>query len=90
MENLKKWFSQKGFKDIKVETSQVIFEFDSSKSFTRFHQQITALIHAILAKYTNEVKRHPWNAVTESVRQFSDPPGKVKLENDVICIAGRN
>ncbi len=74
MENLKKWFSQKGFKDIKVETIQaiihVIFEFDSPESFTRFHQQIIAPVHAMSEKYTDEVRRQAWNAVTEAVHQF--------------------
>jgi SAM-dependent methyltransferase len=85
IEALKQSFSQAGFKDIKIDTFQTTFEFDSPESYTRAQQQTNAPIHAMLAKYTDEVKKHVWNSITEAVWQYADSPGRVNLDNEVIC-----
>jgi ubiquinone/menaquinone biosynthesis C-methylase UbiE len=90
IEALKQSFSQAGFKDIKIDTFQITFEFDSPDSYTRFHQQITAPIQAMLASHTDEVKKHVWNSITEVVWQYADSHGRVNLDNEVICIVGKN
>lgn len=90
VEALKQSFSQAGFKDIKIDTFQITFEFDSPESYTRFHQQVTAPIHAMLANHTEEVKKHVWNSITEVVWQYADSHGRVNLDNEVICIVGKN
>ena len=89
-DTLRKLFSQAGFKDIKIDTFQITFEFDSPDSYTRAHQQTNAPIHAMLAKYTDEVKKHVWNSITEAVWQYADSHGRVNLDNEVICIVGKN
>jgi hypothetical protein len=89
-DTLGKSFSQAGFKDIKIDTFQITFEFDSPDSYTRAHQQTNALIHAMLAKYTDEVKKHVWDSITEAVWQYADSHGRVNLDNEVICIVGKN
>jgi enediyne biosynthesis protein CalE5 len=89
-EALKQSFSQAGFKDIETDTFQITFEFDSPESYTKFHQQITAPIHAMLANYSDEVKKQVWNSITEAVWQYADSHGRVNLDNEVICISGRN
>jgi hypothetical protein len=30
-----------------------------------------------------------WNSVTEAVGQFADSHGRVNIDNEVICIAGK-
>jgi enediyne biosynthesis protein CalE5 len=87
---LKQSFSQAGFKDIKTDIFQITLEFDSPESYTRAQQQSNAPIHAMLAKYTEEVKNHVWNSITEAVWQYADSHGRVNLDNEVICIVGRN
>jgi ubiquinone/menaquinone biosynthesis C-methylase UbiE len=67
IEALKQSFSQAGFKDIKTDTFQVIFEFHSPENYTRFHQQNTAPILAMLASHIEEVKKRAWNSITEAV-----------------------
>jgi hypothetical protein len=89
-DTLRQSFSQAGFKDIKIDTFQITFEFDSPDSYTRAHQQTNAPIHAMLAKYSNEVKKHVWNSITEAARQYADSHGRVNLGNEVICIVGKN
>jgi ubiquinone/menaquinone biosynthesis C-methylase UbiE len=90
IEALKQSFSQAGFKDIKIDTFQITFEFDSPESYTKLHQQTATRIHAMLANQTEEVKKHVWNSITEAVWQYADSHGRVNLENEVICIVGRN
>jgi SAM-dependent methyltransferase len=89
-DTLRKTFSQAGFKDIKIDTFKITFEFDSPDIYTRAHQLTNAPIHAMLAKYTDEVKNHVWNSVTEAVWQYADSHGRVNLDNEVICIVGKN
>ena len=64
---LKQSFSQAGFKDIKINTFQITFEFDSPESYTKLHQQTATRIHAMLANQTEEVKKQAWNSITEAV-----------------------
>jgi ubiquinone/menaquinone biosynthesis C-methylase UbiE len=90
IETLKQLFSQAGFKDIKVETFQITFEFESPESYTKYIQQTATRIHEMLANQTAEVKKHVWNSITEAVWQCADSHGRVNLDNEVICIVGRN
>ena len=88
-EVLKQSFSQAGFKDIRVESIQITFGFDSPESYTRFQQQVAAPIQAMLANQTEERKNQVWNSVTEAVGQYADSHGRVNLDNEVICIMGK-
>jgi SAM-dependent methyltransferase len=90
LEALKQLFSQAGFKDIKSDIFQITFEFDSPESYTRLHQQTATRIHAMLANYSEDVKKRVWNSITEAVLQYADPHRRVNLDNEVICIVGKN
>jgi len=90
LDTLKQSLSQAGFKDIKINTFQITFEFDSPESYTKLHQQTATRIHAMLANQTEEVKNRVWNSITEAVGQYADSHGRVNLDNEVICIAGKN
>jgi ubiquinone/menaquinone biosynthesis C-methylase UbiE len=90
IETLKKLFSQAGFKDIKTGTFQITFEFDSPESYTKYIQQTATRIHNMLANQTEEVKNRAWDSITEAVWQYADSHGRVNLDNEVICIVGRN
>lgn len=89
-ESLKRSFSQAGFQDIKVEILQITFGFDSPESYTRLHQQVTAPLQAMLSSYNEDRKKQIWGSVTDAVLQYADSHGRVNLDNEVICIAGRN
>jgi enediyne biosynthesis protein CalE5 len=90
IDTLKHLFSEAGFKDIKIDTFQITFEFDSPESYTKLHQQTATRIHAMLASHADEVKKHVWNSITEAVWQYADSHGRVNLDNEVICIEGKN
>ena len=90
VEALERWFSQAGFKDIRTDILQITFGFDSPESYTRFYQQIAAPVHSMLANHTDEVKKQAWGSITQAVWQYADSHGRVNLDNEVICIVGRN
>lgn len=90
IEALKQSFNQAGFKDIKIDTLQITFEFDSPESYTKLHRQTATRIHAMLADQIEEVKKQAWDSITEAVWQYADSHGRVNLDNEVICIVGRN
>ena len=90
IEALKQLFSQAGFKDIKVDTFQITFEFDSPESYTKHIQQTATRAHEMLANQAEEVKKQTWDSITEAVWQYADSHGRVNLDNEVICIVGRN
>jgi ubiquinone/menaquinone biosynthesis C-methylase UbiE len=89
-EALKQLFSQAGFKDIKVDTFQITFAFDSPESYTKHIQQTATRIHGMLANQAEEVKKQAWDSITEAAWQYADSHGRVNLDNEVICIVGRN
>jgi len=90
IEALKHSFAQAGFKDVRADTLNITFSFDSPDSFTKFHQQIAAPIQAMLANQTEERKNQVWNSVTEAVWSYADSHGRVNLDNEVVVIAGKN
>jgi ubiquinone/menaquinone biosynthesis C-methylase UbiE len=87
---LKQLFSQAGFKDIKVETLQITFEFDSPESYTKHIQQTATRIHEMLANQAEDVKKQAWDSITDTAWQYADSHGRLNLDNEVICIVGRN
>jgi ubiquinone/menaquinone biosynthesis C-methylase UbiE len=89
-ETLKQLFSQAGFKDIKVETVQITFEFGSPESYTKHIQQTATRAHEMMANQTEAVKNTVWNSITEAAWQYADSHGRVNLDNEAICIVGRN
>jgi SAM-dependent methyltransferase len=90
IEALKQLFSQAGFKDIKVDTFQITFAFDSPESYTKHIQQTATRAHEMMANQTEEVKEQTWNSITEAAWQYADSHGRVNLDNEAICIVGRN
>jgi enediyne biosynthesis protein CalE5 len=87
-EALKQLFSQAGFKDIRVQPLDITFDFDSAESYTRFQQQITAPIQAMLATQTEERRKQVWDAVTDAISAYADSHGRLNIENEVIFIVG--
>jgi ubiquinone/menaquinone biosynthesis C-methylase UbiE len=87
---LKRFFSEAGFKDINIDTFQITFEFDTPESYTRAHQHTNAPLNAMLAKRDDDMKNRVWNSIIEAVWQYADSHGRVNLDNEVICIVGKN
>jgi enediyne biosynthesis protein CalE5 len=89
-EALKRSFTQAGFKDVRVESFLITFAFDSAETYTRFQQQVTAPIQAMLANQTEEKRKQVLDAVTDAVSRYADSHGRVNIDNEVICIVGKS
>jgi enediyne biosynthesis protein CalE5 len=87
---LRKSLEKAGFAEIKSETINVVFEFNSAEEYTEFNQDIAAPVRIMLANETEERKQEIWNTVTDQVKQrFVDKDtGRIKLANEAICIVG--
>ena len=85
---LERALANAGFKEIHVEPIVVRFEFDSPAAFTEQRQQMSTPFRAMLAKQTPELQRKILDAVTDAARKFADQSGKVRMDNEAICIAG--
>jgi ubiquinone/menaquinone biosynthesis C-methylase UbiE len=90
LDTLKKSLEKAGFADIKSETINVIFEFNSAEEYTEFNQDIAAPVRIMLANETEERRQEIWNAVTDQAKQrFADKDTRrIKLANEAICIVG--
>jgi hypothetical protein len=88
-EALKQSFSHARFKDTKIETLKITFDFVHPESYTRFHQQITALIEALLSNHPKDLKIALGNSISEAVWQYADFHGRVNMDKDVIFILGK-
>ena len=88
-DRLRHSFGEAGFKEVRAETIDITIGFGSAESYTRFQQQITAPIQAMLASQTEEKKNQVWEAVTDAVSQYADSHGRVNIDNEVICIVGK-
>ena len=89
-EELKRSFTQVGYKDVQVESFLITFSFDSAETYTRFQQAVTAPIQAMLANQTEEKKKQAWDAVTDAASKYADSHGRVNIDNEVICIAAKS
>jgi hypothetical protein len=90
-EALKQSFIQAGFKDIKIDTLQITFEFDSPKGT----HTVPPSDYSTHSCHVSEPRRGSEEAgvglsITEVVWQYADSHGRVNLDNEVLSIVARN
>ncbi|HYL60027.1 MAG TPA: methyltransferase domain-containing protein [Candidatus Acidoferrales bacterium] len=84
---LERALANAGFKDIHVEPINVVFEFKSPAAFTELRRQMSTQFRAMLAKQPAELQRKILDAVTDAAQKYADKSGKVRMDNQAICIA---
>lgn len=87
--SLENSFNQAGFRDIRSERLAITFRFNSIGEFTNFHKAINIPVCTMLKNQPIQKQEEVWKAISQSVKQFTDDRGIVKLDNEVICITGR-
>ena len=88
--NLKKSFITSGFKDLIIERMNVSFDFYSPNEFTTYVIETAGPLQSILANQTHERKEEILKAITEVAIKYADNnTGKVKFDNEYICIVGK-
>jgi enediyne biosynthesis protein CalE5 len=84
---LQRALSAAGFKDIKVEPINVKFEWESVEAFTEQRRAMSAPFRALLAKQSPELQQQILDAVTNGARKFADASGRVRMDNEAVCIS---
>jgi enediyne biosynthesis protein CalE5 len=78
-----------GFRNIKIETLNLRFRFNSANDFVDFHKAINAPIHAMLKNQSFEKQEEVWNGIGDAAKGYSNTKGIITLDNEVICLSGR-
>jgi ubiquinone/menaquinone biosynthesis C-methylase UbiE len=76
-----------GFRDIRIETVTVTFEFSSGEDYSRYSQAISAGARIVLSKESEERKKHIWRKVAECAQiSYATATGSIRMDNECICI----
>lgn len=76
-----------GFRNIKRETLNLRFTFNSASDFVNFHRAINAPIHAMLKNQPIEKQEEVWKGIGDVATRYSDNKGIITLDNEVICVS---
>lgn len=76
-----------GFKQIRVGPMIVSFEWESAEAFTEQRRAMSAPFRAVLARQSPELQQRILGALTEAARRFADSSGRVRMDNQAICIS---
>lgn len=83
-------FNSSGFKDLTVQRMHMTFDFDSAEVYTSFVFETAAPLQKMLASQAPERRKKVLKVVTEAAGKYADMnTGKVRLDNEVICMAGK-
>jgi enediyne biosynthesis protein CalE5 len=88
---LKDSFVKSGFKDIRIDKLDMIFDFESAEAFTSCVYETVAPVHAILSNQSQEKRKAILKSVIQAAaNKYADKSsGSVSLCNEVICIVGK-
>ena len=83
-----------GFKDIHIESLNVVFEFVSAEDYVRFAKAIIAPIQEILTNETETRREKIWKTLAEEVERkyvadVNNNNKSIRMDNETICIVGR-
>lgn len=76
-----------GFKDIRIETSNVRFEVPSAQTFAEQRRAMSTPFREMLSKQTPELQQKVMDALAQEARRFADASGRVRMDNEAILIS---
>jgi hypothetical protein len=80
---------QAGFHQVQSERLTLIFEFATALAYTRYIQDVSLPVKALLAGQSTEQQEQVWQAVHDAVQQqYGTPTGSVRLPAEAICAIG--
>jgi enediyne biosynthesis protein CalE5 len=82
-------FIEAGFRNIKIETVNLRFRFNSANDFVNFHRAINAPIHGMLKNQPIERQEEVWKGIADAAKAYCDNTGIMSLDNEVICVSGQ-
>lgn len=84
---LERTFVNAGFKNFKAERMTLTFTVASADEYSRFHSEINGPLIALLADKPQEKREEVWKAISEVARKYVGQDGKIKMDNEVLCVA---
>lgn len=88
---LRRYFDEAGFREIKVETAEVIFEIASVLDYVNITKDLSAPIRMMLRNEPIETQEVIWHAVADAAHKYlaDNKTGYLRLPNEVIYIVGQ-
>jgi ubiquinone/menaquinone biosynthesis C-methylase UbiE len=86
---LEQRFTEAGFVDPHIERVTVSVEWQSAESYTRFLQDVSRDLVALVADQSIERQTEVWQAVCEAARKHTTADGTLRMDNESICIEGQ-
>lgn len=86
---LEREFEKAGFSEIVAERFTVTFTFESAETYSRFRQDVSPQSRDLMQQFPAEQVQEVLDEITEAARRFAGPDGRVRMDNTVICVAGR-
>jgi enediyne biosynthesis protein CalE5 len=88
-EPLERALKAAGFTGLRIEPIIVSFEWDSADAFTEQRRSASPQFRSLLSRQTPQLQQRIIETVTNAARGFADSSGKVKMDNEAICVAAR-
>ena len=82
-------FIEAGFRNIKIETVNLRFRFNSANDFVNFHRAINAPVHGMLKNQPIERQEEVWKGISDAAKAYCGNTGIMSLDNEVICVSGQ-
>jgi ubiquinone/menaquinone biosynthesis C-methylase UbiE len=86
---LEQKFAEAGFVAPHIEPLTVRIEWQSAEAYTRFLQDVSRDLVALVADQPTERQREVWQAVCEAARKHTTADGTLRMDNACICIVGQ-
>jgi SAM-dependent methyltransferase len=77
-----------GFRDVETGTVTAVYETASPEDFTQWTRDVAPPISKLLTGQLPEVQEHVWRTVTEAWAPLTTADGRVRTENQAICVVG--
>jgi ubiquinone/menaquinone biosynthesis C-methylase UbiE len=76
-----------GFQDVETETVTAVYETASPQDFTQWARDVAPPIANLLKGQSPDVQERVWRKVTDAWAPLTTPDGRVRTENQAICVA---
>jgi SAM-dependent methyltransferase len=78
-----------GFSDVKVEETDIDFDWGSPEEFSTYVREVIAPITRMVESQPEDVQPKAWEAIADDIRPEAGDDGKIKLANRVLMAVGQ-
>ena len=77
------------FTQVHTEALTVTGEMASAEEFVQLTRDISAPLAALVAQFSEEKQQAVWQGIAEAVDAYGDRDGTIRMDNEVILVAGQ-